>query len=366
MPFESTLRPRQYLAPNTTSFVLSGGKNIAEHTALTTNSEVHARIATFHGHTPPPKLAAPQTLAPVPTAPASGPRRAVRRTVRLYGTGYAQITDSAGNQNLRLSEIAIKKVPELDIYYARKTEEGDIGMMEVEGRVATDFTLSNPPETKEIFAEIVDTDATGEAVSLTRYRFAPKNQGWRLSMPQGGGKLYLDLDRNGNFEPSEEVVPFYQSAEAIDLTPPSITMTLGTVGGQVSVVMAATDNFGSPTIRYTVNGGVVQTYSAPLAFPLTGQTELKAYAEDAAGNSTGLIETTLNPHVAVTLDGGDGISLTWPRSGAYVLETATSLEGPWAPVSEVVIHTEFSDSASVVLGSQPKKFFRLRSMPVVK
>ncbi|MBL9170912.1 MAG: alpha/beta fold hydrolase [Verrucomicrobiales bacterium] len=355
VPFESAIRPSQYLAPNTTFYIVSGGKNVAEHTLMTTNPEVHAQIATFLGHTPPPQLAAAQSLALVP------PPTGSRRSVKLYGTSYAQITDAAGNQNSRLSDIAIKKIPGLDIHY-----EGASGWMEVEGRVATEFTLSNPPETKEIFAEIVEADATGKAVSLTRYRFAPENQGWRLSIVQGRLKLDLDLDRNGTFEPSEEVVPFYQSAGPIDLTPPSITMTLGAVGGEVSVVMNATDDFGSPTIRYAINGGVVHTYSAPLAFPLTGQVELKAYAEDAAGNSTGLIETAVNPHVAVTVGGGNGISLTWPRSGAYFLETATSLEGPWTPVSEVMIHTEFSDSVSVALGSHPKKFFHLRSMPVVK
>ena len=212
----------------------------------------------------------------------------------------------------------------------------------------------------------MDYDATGAAVSLTRYRFAPRNQKWRLSMQPGGRKLEVDLDRNGTFEPSEEAVPFYQSAGRIDLTPPSITMTLSVAGGAVSVAMSATDNAGSPTIRYTINGGVVQAYSAPLAFPLTGQTELKAYAEDGAGNSTGLIETAVNPKVQIAPGGGAGVSLAWPVADAYVLEASTSLSGPWTPVSQTVSRSEFTDSVLIPFGSDPKKFFRLRSVSLTK
>lgn len=35
-------------------------------------------------------------------------------------------------------------------------------------------------------------------------------------------------------------------------------MTLSVAGEAVSVAMTATDNVGSPTIRYTINGGVPQ------------------------------------------------------------------------------------------------------------
>lgn len=45
---------------------------------------------------------------------------------------------------------------------------------------------------------------------------------------------------------------------------------------------------------------------------------------------------------------------------------STSLSGPWTSVSQTVSRSEFTDSVLIPLGSDPKKFFRLRSISVTK
>ena len=365
VPLESANRPSQYRAPNTEIFKIpqnldnldtnEADTNPAQHTELTKNPEVHAKIATFLGLTPTPAPLPP--AAPVPPPPSSGSRR----SVTLFGSGYVPIADTAGNQNTRLTDAAIKKIPGLNIQY-----HADEGWMEIESDASKEFTITSPAVTGELEAQIVTYNATGTADSLTRYRFAPSAQGWRLSAPSGTAQLAVDANQNGVFEAGEAVTPSYQVTGAVDMTPPSLTMTLGLQAGALSVTMAGSDNAGNPVIRYTINGGPVQVYSAPLTFARDQQTDLKAFAEDLTGNSTGLIQTAVNPRIAIAGSGGTGVSLSWPVADAYVLEESLSLAGPWTPVNAIIVRAEFSNSTVIPFGGNTKKFFRLRSQTVTK
>lgn len=360
VPLESADRPSQYLAPNTELFPITvdtddAKSNPGEHTELTKNAMVHAKIATFLGLTPTP--APPPPAAPLPPPPSSGNRR----SVTLFGSGYVPIADTAGNQNTRLTDAAIKKIPGLNIQY-----HGDEGWIEIEGDASKEFTITSPAVTGELEAQIVTYNAAGTADSLTRYRFAPSAQGWRLSAPSGASQLAVDANQNGIFEAGEAVTPSHQVTGAVDMTPPSLTMTLGLQAGALSVTMAGSDNAGNPVIRYTINGGPVQVYSVPLAFTLNEQTELRAFAEDSTGNSTGLIQTAVNPRLGITRSGGAGISLSWPVADAYALEESLSLAGPWTPVTASIVRAEFSDSVFILFAGDLKKFFRLRSQTVTK
>ena len=94
--------------------------------------------------------------------------------------------------------------------------------------------------------------------------------------------VYLD----GN----KAVTAVFETGCAVDNEPPQITspgdITVnvgpGTCGASVSFAATATDNCGTPTIRYYINSTEI---TSPYTFPV-GTTTVKAVATDSAGNSS--------------------------------------------------------------------------------
>jgi hypothetical protein len=113
-----------------------------------------------------------------------------------------------------------------------------------------------------------------------------------------------------------------------------------------------------------LDNGSVQTYTAPLLFPRGEVRTVKAYAEDAMGNTSGMIETTINPPVAIGNGAPGVVNIQWPVTDGWVLEECTSLAGPWTPSAATVSQSGSMNAISIPTGSDAKKFFRLRSTPI--
>jgi len=297
VPSQSAARPSQYLAPNTTPLAIEVDSddpetNPAEHVRLAEHSCVHAHIAAFLDLTPTPGCPAPPPHLPPPPLGSE-----TRRSITIFGIGYVPITDDVGNRNTQLTDMAIQKIPGLNIQYYT-----DDGWIEIEGDSNKEFTITSPAVTTELEAEIVTYDSAGRAISLTRYRFAPSAEGWQLSAPSGTSKLFVDTNNDGVFEADETVTPSHQVTGAVDNVAPTLDASYSEADGSVVVQLTAYDDAtANPAIRYTVNDGTVQSYQTPLSFPLSGRTVLKAFAEDDMGNSSTLLTTTVPPRTNVTL-----------------------------------------------------------------
>lgn len=295
VPAQSADRPSQYRAPNTQVLSIPGDSDDpetspAEHLELTKHREVHANIAAFLGLTP-TSGAAP--AAPVSPQLSSG----TRRSVTIFGIGYVPITDSAGNRNTQLTDMAIQKIPGLNIQY-----HADEGWIEIEGDSSKEFTITSPAVTAELEAQIVSYNSAGTADSLIRYRFAPSAEGWRLSAASGTSQLAVDTNKNGVFEAGETVPPSHQVTGPVDNIAPTLDASYSEAAGSVVVQLTAHDDVtADPAIRYTVNDGTVQNYQTPLSFPLSGSAVLKAFAEDGMGNTSALLTTTVPPITTGTL-----------------------------------------------------------------
>ncbi len=361
VPYASAGRSAQYLAPNSEVFPyfsnegVPEGKNVAEHTEMTKSPAVHAKIAQFLG------LTAGEPPAPSPI-PQSAPSVGEKRMLTVYGSSYVPVRDAAGNENTRLSPGTCKKVPGFDIQY-----DGISNSMKVDSNLAAEYALQSPSATQTLEAEMLSYNAAGTPQSLRRFRFAPQAQAWKLGMMSGGPVLEVDANRNGTFEPTEVVPPTHAiDGDQIETNPPTITMTLSLNNETATLTMTANDDSPNPVIRYQRNDDPVAVYSGPLSFPFRDGQRVKAYAEDIMGNSSGLIETTISPKLGISSPQQNQVHLEWPRADAYLLEEATSPAGPYAPVGGVISKDEFRESVSIPIGSDPKRFFRLRTRNVTK
>jgi hypothetical protein len=340
---------------------LSGNGDV-EHVALMANTTVFSMIDAFLANqtVPPAPLALRSQLAASGTV-------ATQRIV-VAGSSYVHIVDSLGNDNAKVSDMSAKQIPGVTITYG-----GSEAWVDISAASTVDLTIQEAATDPPIEVTVIQFAADGTALSLRRYRFDPSGHIWQGHISPATAAsvtdpvVSVDTNDNGTYEPSEQIQPTQTSGSGpVDVTAPSLSMTLSPAGDSVAINLTATDNVtASPLIRYSINGGEVQTYTGPFSVASSQSVVLKAYAEDDMGNTSGLVTTNVRPVLSLSNQGGC-IGLSWPLDDAYVLEETTDLIGPWTTSSAQITRSTFSESATMPIGTTTRKFFRLRSQVVTK
>ncbi len=289
-----------------------------------------------------------------------------RMKVVILGAGYVRIRDPLGQENTQLSSIAAEKIPGVDIHYG-----GDDPWVTIEFNADNQLLIEPSSGSESLEIEIIKFDSEGIADTLRRYRFAPNEAVWQLELTSAQiSTLRLDENGDGAFDVDEMVTPSHNisGGGAVDIEQPRISLQLSLSGETITVSLTSEDGGQpAPGLFYSLNGGVVQPYTVPLLFSLDDRSQIRAFAEDAAGNTSGLIETAIQPDLSLGADSGGTVMLTWPMADAYVLEESTSLEeGSWTPSESPITREGFEDSAMISAESVTRKFFRLRSRAVTK
>lgn len=398
VPLLSSQRLSQFWAPGTQVRPISGGDDV-EHTALIGNPTALSMIDAFLANqTVPPAgasgLAAAKSLSrfapsgirersrrdatPAPVAKALS-RGAVAsqspigtvttQRITISGSSYVRVVDSLGNDNAKISDMAAKAIPGVSISYG-----GGEPWMDITANSTVDLTIQGAASSLPIEVKVLQLAQDGSGLSLRRYRFNPVSHAWQghiapNTIPSGTDPVVsVDTNNNGTYEAGEQIPPSLTSGSgAVDTTPPSLGMTLTKSGDAIFVGLSATDNMSpNPAIRYTINDGPVQTYTGPLSVTSGQDAVIKAFAEDAMGNGSGLITTSVRPALSVINQARIAIGLSWPIADAYVLEETTDLSLPWSKSPVQITKTGFTQSAVFPIGNTNKKFFRLRAQTVTK
>lgn len=358
VPYISGRRPGSYSAPNTMyrEIVTS---DLSEHTEMMRNRQVLDMIVDFldDGQLSPTSSPAAASVASA-TAPRVG-----RRQISIRGPNYVRITDGYGNSNTKLNSSAAKRVPGIDIQYGGS-------QMWVDIECATDQVLcvESDQMIDEIEIVLTDCDTAGVVTYVSRYRYQAGTHPWKLSLASAQAPdLRVDQNDNASYEQAELVSPTQSASGAnIDTTPPTISLDVSVVGGNISVaVMGSDGSQPAPAIFYSLGSGPIQTYAAPLLFSTSDTRQLKVFAEDAMGNTTGLIETAINPNPTVSSASGGTFDLRWPVSEAFILEESTDLVS-WTTSSTPINKVGVYESASVSTAATTQKFYRLKSQRVLK
>ena len=361
VPFLSANRNGGYNGPSASYHVVPTTDDAkAEHTAALENKDVWDTIDDFLSdgklNTSTPLAAQPPAA---PTAPATG-----RKKLEIYGASYVHITDDAGNQNTPVGDIAALKIPDVDIDYG-----GTSPWMTLDFAADKNLTILGDPGNPGVEIVSTERDSTDAIIAVTRYRLATGNHAWNLVVAGGQPPVVkLDADSSGTFDTNETVAPTKAlSGPNIDTTPPSIGLSFSSVaGGGVTMSVTGADSSGTaPALRYSVNDGALQNYTSALSFSAGQTAGLKFFAEDASGNTSGLIQTTVHPTLQPTADTSGNIQLEWPISDGYVLEVSDDLV-TWSTSPDPVTQSSTASSVSVSMGSNARKFYRLRSQQVNK
>jgi uncharacterized delta-60 repeat protein len=361
VPVLSAERTSNYRAAGAalTKITDSNSKRV-EHIGIMRNDKVWNIISNFldAGVIPPGVVPTDENSTGLAVQSALTPDASGRKKIVILGTGYVRIRDSLGRENTQLSSIAANQIPGVTIQYG-----GDDPWVTIECSVDTELTIDGVTASDGIEMEVQQTDAGGSNSSLYRFRFSPLALSWKSSLSTvAAPTVHVDQNNSGTIEPNEAIAPTHTvTGSTIDTVQPVVAMDLAQTGDQVSLSLSATDNSGTtPSIRYSLDNGPIQNYSAPVALPKDAMHRLKVFAEDAVGNTSGLIDTTINPRMGIG-NGATGITLQWPVAEAYVLEETADLGGPWHVSDRLATRTGYTDSVTIPIDSTPRRFFRLRS-----
>ena len=363
----STRQPSAY-APNTQVRVITeplAGEvsddqpegQAAEHTAIMANTNVWNIINTF----------LETGVAPSPPAPASARVRTTSasgnlKQILVTGCGRVTIRDArTGVSTEAIGEIAVRQIPGVEVVYNEEAgwvlitfdADREIVIESMSGQIAGEV-------------EVLTRTPGGDTIDMTRYRSVSGDASWQLALTPGEpAALAIDSNRSGTFETQEQVAPeFTADGPNLDMTPPGVQLLLSLVSGELRLAATGTDT-SAFNIRYQINDSAVATYSTPIHFPRETQASIAVYAEDAQGNTSGLIRTRLNPQLSLQAQTSSTFELEWPEADGYQLQTASSLDGPWTNVPSIPVISGGRVTATVTPGDN-KAFYRLAAYPVTK
>jgi hypothetical protein len=357
VPTLSSYRLGSYTAPGALYQAITATEDGSEHTGMMKNTQVLNMIVDFFDDGQLTPTAAPLAAAQSALS-ATG-----RRTISVRGANYVKVSDTLGNANTKLNDSVAKRVPGVSIRYGGSQPWVDIDC-------SADQTLFIESDVLAPDMEIVvnDCDSSGNITGVSRYRYQPNTSTWRLGVASAQAPdLKVDQNNNGSYELGEQVAPTHTaSGGSVDTTAPTVAVNLSVVSGNITVTLAASDGAQpAPTVHYILGNGTLQPYTGPLVFSASEARQLKVLAEDAMGNTSGLIETAINPVPSISSATGGTVSIQWPISEAYVLEESSDLVN-WSPSPAQVSKAGITESVSVPIGGDLKKFFRLRSQTITK
>ncbi len=331
--------PNQFLAPGALVRVIPGGNDpkaegSAEHVALMHHVQVWAMMDKFLRDQKVPDIVVQGNAVMTETAMPT-------QRISITGNGYVRLRDSLGNENTKLTDIAVAKIPGLEVAYG-----GDDPWVDMDVRGDVDFTIQSGTSDSKIEVKVLQLAEDGTALSLRRYRFDATGHLWQAHLSPAGTAIdppvTVDTNDNGTFEQSEQIAPTNSSGTGpVDNTAPTLDATYSqTMGATVVTLTAHDDVTANPAIRYTINDGTVQNYQTPLNFPSNGSAVLKAFAEDAMGNTSALLTTTLPPPASPTPTPGavGNVSTRLPvGTGDDALIEGFIVQGPTGSTKKILV-----------------------------
>lgn len=288
-----------------------------------------------------------------------------RKQILVTGCGYVAIRDEqSGEENTLLSEIAAERIPGVEVVY-----NNEAGWTLIEFAADRQISLGSVPGQPAAEVEITTISAAGAVLDVQRYRSVSGSAPWQASVtPNQPASLAIDSNNDGTFAAGEQVAPdFSGNGPSIDMDPPDLQLVLSLVGNQLQLAATGADASGY-TIRYQIGDGPLVNYAGPVLFPKDSQSRIALFAEDAMGNTTGAINTRLNPRLSLqAAPGGASFTMEWLEAEGYRLQTAENLAGPWTNVTEPQLLSNGRMSTTVTpLPGTKKAFYRLIAHPVVK
>lgn len=240
---------------------------------------------------------------------------------------------------------------------------GDEPWIEITAREGIALNIEGSASNRLMDAEVVSYDDAEIPIARRRFSFTPVSASWALTVPIGQPASLTVDNGDGVPGPEDNVPPDFVSApgQPIDVIPPLLSLELQAQGGLVKASLGGVDPGTAvpPTIRYRYDRGPLLTYSEPLSLSV-GQV-LRAFATDASGNRSGLIETSAKPSLDVHLRNGPVVEVIWSAADGYVLETSHDPTGPWQRAQEASSDDGSERKAHIPVGAAARQLVRLRT-----
>jgi pimeloyl-ACP methyl ester carboxylesterase len=153
--------------------------------------------------------------------------------------------------------------------------------------------------------ELVQGRGNTNPTSAVRYRnlSLPANASVQLTFSQNIITSFKhDADDNGTFETTIAPTANLSGAAAGDVTPPNVNIEITRQGGTATATITAHDaGSGINKIWYSLDGQTFEQYTSPVSIPYSSNhVKIEAFADDNAGNRSGLVARTVYSNVSVS------------------------------------------------------------------
>lgn len=203
--------------------------------------------------------------------------------LNVSGVDYVTVEDEFGNSNRPIGETLFRgDVPGVDFH--------TIGEKSFEVIMPADstFTLTFNAGTGPMFIELIKAVSKDSPLQAIRYRDlnlpAGVNSLLRLTA-NGVENLRYDADGDGSFETVVQPTASATGALALDVDPPTVSISGTYQQNTALVTLAAQDNIsGVKNMRYSFDGAHFQFYSSPFTVNLAQAHTLYVFADDNMAN----------------------------------------------------------------------------------
>ncbi len=214
-----------------------------------------------------------------------GPARAQQtfadaRYITLVGVESVSVTDPSGRTTNEVAPGVFQDIPGVTIYPT--SAHNWILTLSTDSDYLVSFRA-----VAAVFVEVVVGDGSVRR-QVYRYHDVDLSQGSSASLQLSAATPVLSIDADGDGAPETVVTPStaVSGANAADLDPPNLAMTVATsIGTQAIVTVTATDSAsGVQSIHYSTDGVHFATYSGSFSVDASTTRTVYAFADDIAGN----------------------------------------------------------------------------------
>lgn len=213
----------------------------------------------------------------------------------IAGQTQIAVSDLAGNTAAIENEFLRNDVPGLNGY--EMVASNSVMLTFVTGTAYTaEFQAGSTP----MDIELVTGTGNQTPISAVRYKDIdlPVNTRMRLTISQIGiVELRIDADNNGTYETVIAPTTNLSGSAASDTEPPTVNINAVASPGNTATVNITAEDFqsGVSKIWYSTDGVNFDQFTSPFNITLTSTPiTIEAFADDTAGNRSGLVSRTIS------------------------------------------------------------------------
>jgi hypothetical protein len=277
--------------------------------------------------------------------------------IEAVGLSLEEIENGLGQRSVQLNEGFIRGIPGVSHEWL------GTNVLSIDMATNTSYVARFSAWRASVTLAVRSRSPADGSMRLARYLDRSTNGGMNFQLTiLTNSIITLAADSNGDGTYDQVIAPDIDVSgdAASDTEPPTITPVVRTEGNHAIISAHVEDALaGVRNVYYSLDGEIASKYGGSFSVGLDQLQRVSFFADDKAGNRTGLVPAILAPELHVEIE---GVTLRLSWRGTYQLEQTDNLNSAqWRPSVAPIVLIDTTSAATVEL-SDAHKFFRLRQV----